>query len=148
MDITAYLTTNRCFMKLHEHLIKEIAESFEMTLMEANIVSFLYNNPGKDTAADIVELRMFSKGHVSTAVEKLIQRGYLVRREDRTDRRRIHLSLLPAAEAMTERISQAQVELLKEIFGGLSEEEWELYERVNEKVMERTLELTGRRKLK
>ena len=41
--------------------------------MEADIISFLKNNPGKDTAADIVELRMLSKGAVSKTVEALIQ---------------------------------------------------------------------------
>ncbi len=148
MDITSYLTMNRCFMKLHNHFMKEIAGEFQMTLMEATVVSFLYNNPGKDTAADMVELRMFSKSHVSAAVEGLMQKGYLKRREDREDRRRIHLILQPAAKPMTERIRQAQLEWSREIFGALSEEEWELYEKINEKVMERTLELTGRRKLK
>ena len=57
---------------------------------------FLYNNPGKDTAADITELRMLSKGNVSQAVESLIQKGSA---KDgpltRLDRRKIHLSLLP-----------------------------------------------------
>ena len=31
-------------------------------LVEAQVVSFLHNNPTKDTAGDIVELRMLSKG--------------------------------------------------------------------------------------
>lgn len=53
---------------------------YRLTLIEATIISFLQNNPGKDTAADIVELRMLSKGNVSQAVESLMQKA-LLRRE-------------------------------------------------------------------
>ena len=42
-----------------------------LTITEGKVISFLYNNPGKDTAADITELRMLSKGNVSQAVESI-----------------------------------------------------------------------------
>ena len=44
--------------------------------------------------ADIVERRMLPKGNVSAGVETLVQKGLLMRRQDQTDRRKIHLSLL------------------------------------------------------
>ena len=49
-------------------------------MMEATIITFLRNNPNVDTAADIAELRMLSKGQVSQAVESLVRKG-LVRRQ-------------------------------------------------------------------
>lgn len=91
-------------------------------MIEANIISFLYNNPGKDTAGDIVELRMLSKGNVSTAVEALIQKHLIEREQDKTDRRRIHLYLLPAAEPITNRISEIREQFSEEILFGFSEE--------------------------
>ena len=45
--------------------------------MEIKIISFLYNNPEKDTAADIAELRMLPKRNISKAVESLIKKGFL-----------------------------------------------------------------------
>ena len=42
-------------------MLKEICGAYHLTMIEANIISFLYNNPGKDTAGDIVELRMLSR---------------------------------------------------------------------------------------
>lgn len=60
------------------------------------------NNPGLDTARDIVELRMLPKSNVSVAVESLIQRGLLCRRRDTADRRRIHLSLTNSAAPLLE----------------------------------------------
>lgn len=60
---TDFLTNIRRIIKLHESMLKGICETYRLSLIEATIISFLYNNPGKDTAADIVELRMLSKGN-------------------------------------------------------------------------------------
>ncbi|MFR7474609.1 MAG: MarR family transcriptional regulator, partial [Christensenellales bacterium] len=49
-----------------------------------------------------VELRLLPKSNVSVAVESLIQRGLLCRRQDTTDRRRIHLSLTNSAPPLLE----------------------------------------------
>ena len=62
---TDFLMYFRRIIKLHESMLKEICETYQLTMIEANIISFLYNNPGRDTARDIVELRMLSKGNVS-----------------------------------------------------------------------------------
>lgn len=85
-------------------MLKEICRRHKLTLIETTIISFLYNNPGRDTAADIVELRMLSKGNVSQAVELLIQKSLLKRIPDENDRRRIHLELLPDAIPITNEI--------------------------------------------
>ena len=98
---TDFLTNIRRIIKLHESMLKGICETYRLSLIEATIISFLYNNPGKDTAADIVELRMLSKGNVSQAVESLMQKSLLQRRQDTEDRRKIHLSLTQAAQPIT-----------------------------------------------
>ena len=58
-------------------MLKRVCTEHDLTLVEADIISFLQNNPEKDTAADIVELRMLSKGAVSKGVEALIQKSLL-----------------------------------------------------------------------
>ncbi len=97
MNSTHFLVQFRQLNKLYECMLKEICRRHKLTLIETTIISFLYNNPGRDTAADIVELRMLSKGNVSQAVELLIQKSLLKRIPDENDRRRIHLELLPDA---------------------------------------------------
>ena len=64
---TEFLMNIRSIIKLHESMLREICGEYQLALIEATIISFLHNNPGKDTAADIVELRMLSKGNVSQA---------------------------------------------------------------------------------
>ncbi len=136
--ITDFLTHIRLAMKLQEQLLKNICEKWQLTITEGKVISFLYNNPDKDTAADITELRMLSKGNVSQAVESLIQKGLLQRTADQADRRKIHLSLLPAASEITSAVSLMQQQLYKQIFNGLSEEELLSYERINCLIMENT----------
>lgn len=61
-------------LKIDEDLMKSVCEMYDLTLIEAKILVFLKNNPSCDTAADIVEYRMLSKGNVSQAVDSLIRK--------------------------------------------------------------------------
>lgn len=148
MNTTDYLVNIRRTMKLHESMLKEICEKHQLSLIEANIISFLYNNPGKDTAGDIVELRMLSKGNVSGAVESLIQKSLLQRKPDLEDRRKIHLLLLPKAKSITDEVEACKKQFQKEIFFGMSEEEKKQFEELNRRVMENTKNAMKRRENK
>ena len=70
MNPTDYLMNIQLTTKLHESLLKKICVKYNLSLIEGKILCFLHNNPTKDTAADIVELRMLSKGNVSSAIDK------------------------------------------------------------------------------
>lgn len=143
--ITDYLVNNRRAMKLHENMLKDICEQYGLTLTEAIIISFLHNNPKKDTAADIVELRMLSKGVVSQSVESLIQRSLLQREQDAMDRRKIHLTLMPSAQTITESIEQIQKKFHEEIFAGFSEEDQALFSQFHNRISENVKAAMNRR---
>ena len=117
---TDFLTNTRRIIKLYESMLRSICEKYRLTLLEATILSFLHNNPGVDTAADITELRMLSKGNVSQAVESLIQKGLLLREQDGADRRRIHLHPTTAAAAITVSLEEGRRQFQAEVFCGLS----------------------------
>lgn len=132
---TSYLITIRQIIKLHEHMLKVVCENYQLTLIEAKVISFLYNNPEKDTAADIVELRMLAKGNVSQAVESLIQKSLLQRKQDAKDRRKMHLSLLPQASPITKAMDAVWRDFHSEIFFGLTQPQREQFEKINEQIM-------------
>ena len=146
-NTTNFLTNFRRTIKLYDTMLKEICGAYHLTMIEANIISFLYNNPGKDSAGDIVELRMLSKGNVSTAVEALIQKHLIEREQDKTDRRRIHLYLLPAAEPITNRISEIREQFSEEILFGFSEDERKQVEVLNDRLWENTRNAMNRREI-
>lgn len=142
---TDFLMSIRWIIKLHESMLKEICQEYQLTLVEATIISFLHNNPGKDTAADIVEFRMLSKGSVSQAVENLIQKSILQRKQDTVDRRKIHLSLTKTASPITESMETVWNKFHKEIFSGLSQEDQKLFERVNKQIIQNAKVAMARR---
>ena len=117
----------RSLFRLYDKMLKRVCIEHDLTLVEADIISFLRNNPEKDTAADIVELRMLSKGAVSKGVEALIQKSLLERIPDMEDRRKIHLKLRPLAEPVTESIDKVREEFLETVLEGFTKEELETY---------------------
>ena len=116
----------RSLFRLYDKLLKKVCTEHNLTVIEADIISFLQNNPGKDTAADIVELRMLSKGAVSKGVDSLIQKSLLERVPDTEDRRKIHLRLMPQAGPVTETVDEVRDEFLETVLDGFTKEELEI----------------------
>lgn len=119
-------------------MLKKICVKYDLSLIEANIISFLYNNPGKDTAGDIVELRMLSKGNVSQGVELLAGKGFLLRSQDKEDRRKVHLRLSDAVQPVTEELKLEKQKFQEVLFDGFTEEDRKMLEELNRRVMENT----------
>lgn len=134
----------RRMIKLHESMLKEICAEYGLTLTEASVISFLHNNPSRDTAADIVELRMLQKSNVSQAVETLFQKGLLDRKQDERDRRKVHLALTKRADAIVADVDRISESYRRELFRGLTEEEQDAFFRVNEKIGDNITRAMGR----
>ena len=135
---TELLMGFRSLLRLYDKMLKKVCREHDLSVIEADVVSFLQNNPGKDTAVDIVELRMLSKGAVSKAVESLIQKSLLERIPDREDRRRIHLKLKPEAADLTESIEDVRREFVDTVLEGFTKEELETYNRFFKRLFKNT----------
>lgn len=129
---TDYLADIRRIIKLQESMLKEyVCQEYGLALPEATVISFLHNNPGKDTAADIVEYRMLQKSNVSQAVDALVKKRLLVRKQDGEDRRKIHLSLTEAAEPIVRAVERMREEFHQEVFAGIPEYDRILFAKIN-----------------
>lgn len=126
----------RCMTKLYEQYLESIRGKYGLSQIEIAIIGFLYNNPGKDTAAEIVELRRLPKGNVSQGVELLVKKGLVKRNADKSDRRKIHLSLEKPAIPICNEIEKVNENFKNQMFAGLSREEKEMYEKINRQLME------------
>ena len=111
----------RGMLKLYEKMLKNVCTAHDLAVTEADILGFLKNNPDKDTAADIAELKMLSKGAVSKSVDSLIGKGLLQRCPDKQDRRKIHLKITPEADPVISDIIKVQEEFRKSRFDGFTE---------------------------
>lgn len=132
---TEFWTGMRSMIRLYEDMMKEVCKKYRMSRVEVDIIAFLKNHPNKDTAADIVELRMLSKAAVSKGVGALIQKSLLERNPDTKDRRKIHLKLTQEAEPVMLDIQKTQENYGDFLFNGFSEEEYEEYLRLKERML-------------
>lgn len=85
------------FKRLYDQTMEPIAQRWDLTRMELDILLFLANAPAYDTAADIVERRRLTKSHVSVSIHSLVRRGWLERSYLPGNRKSAHLRLLPAS---------------------------------------------------
>ena len=85
------LDLRQALMRAYDHCLTPVQEASGLNRTELDVLLFLANNPAYDTAADMVRRRGLSKSHVSTTVERLVQRGLLTRSADQADRRTVHL---------------------------------------------------------
>lgn len=137
----------RKIIKLYNQMLETICQGYQLSKTEVSIINFLQHNPQKDTAADIVEMHMIAKSQVSSAVELLIQKGLLQREQDTIDRRRIHLSLLPAASPVTEAIHAVRCQFKDVMLDGFTPDECELYEEFNSRLLENVQTALDRKEL-
>lgn len=109
--------------RFYDQCLQPVCRRHGLTRMELDILIFLANNPGFDTATDIVERRRLTKSHVSASVKTLESRGYLERKLRGENRKTIHLSLLPAAEMIAAEGREGQRAFFTSAFSGFTAEE-------------------------
>ncbi|MGI6199560.1 MAG: MarR family winged helix-turn-helix transcriptional regulator [Christensenellales bacterium] len=138
------LSIRRTF-KLYGQCLEGVRQAYGLTQMEMTIISFLHNNPGKDTVGEIAEVRMLPKGNVSQGVDSLMRKRLLARADDPDDRRKRHLLLRPEALPIVEQIEQANENFAKKCYAGFSPEELALYEQFTDRLMQNTIRELERR---
>lgn len=110
--------------------------AFDLTMMEIGIILFLAESPACDTCRDIADNLLLAKSNVSTAVEHLVQKGFVAREPDQLDRRKVHLTLLPAAHNLVQQGQTARETLLAELMAGFTPEEIGQMQRLEQKLLE------------
>lgn len=107
-----------------------IGEQYGLSRMEIDVLLFLYNNPGHDTASDLVELRSIARPYVSMAVESLTRKHCLNQLPDSSDRRIVHLQIRPEAMDAVRDTRKRQDTFLPLLFSGVPEDDRQAMDRV------------------
>ena len=117
----------RVITRFYDTQRRAVCRKLSISQMEFDILVFLHNNPGRDTARDIVALRGLPKSNVSQAVEVLMGKGLLARSQDAEDRRRVHLNLTEAAEQLMPQLLEAQQTFWEQAFRDFSPRDAECF---------------------
>ncbi|MBO5758308.1 MAG: winged helix DNA-binding protein [Clostridia bacterium] len=111
--------------------ITPVCKEYHLSGTEMTVLLFLYNNPEKNTATDIIKFSRMAKANISKAVEHMIRRDLLVRTRDAQDRRVVHLCLTETALCMMPDLLGAAEQYLRGIFADFSPEEMHTFSEFN-----------------
>ena len=121
---------------LYEKLCRSAREKHGLSQTELDVLGFLGNNPGMDTARDVTQYRRIPKANVSQAVESLSRSGMLVSRRDENDRRLVRLELTANGREALGNIRAAQRAYERTLTEGFTDEDRKSYRMLGERVAE------------
>ena len=107
---------------------KRIMSKFSLSAAETDIIMFLANNPGYDTAADISKVRRILKSQVSVSVKSLCEKGLLTGTYKDGNKKSVHLSLTYG--------KKEQSDFAAVLFDGFTDEEIAAFERYHIKILD------------
>ena len=115
------------FIEAYHKILQPICKSSGLPPMAVDILIFIANNPGQNTANDICKCRGLKSGIVSVHIERLVSEGLLERREVPGDRRKIRLVCTDKASGIITKGRRLQKQFAKRIAEGISEEDLKVF---------------------
>ena len=104
---------------------KKVMVRYDLSAAEVDVLQF-------DLAVDIVRVRKMQKSHVSLAVNKLCEKGYIQKETDAADRKKVHLKLEESASEIIRFGQDCQRAFGESLFSGISREDREEFLRLCE----------------
>jgi len=123
IQTTRLLQFSKQFKKFYAYQFAPLLEKSGLSMREMDVLLFLANNHGYDTARDISEFRGLAKSQVSQAVDLLAAEGLLHRTSDFADRRIIHLSITKDGAPLAKEAQAVQEQCGERLLAGLTEDQ-------------------------
>lgn len=122
------------FRRLYEKLILNVMGEYGLKKIDVEILYFLYCSGNHNTSKDIMNLDMFTKGHISQSVDRMEKLELIKSVQDGNDRRCTHLVLTDNADAIIERILVLRKNIKEVIFKDVTDEEKEFLLMLSKKI--------------
>ena len=121
-----FYTYAKRFEEAYTTVMRPLTVELKMAQPAVDILLFLANNPGMDTARDICTYRHLKPSIVSFHVDNLVQQGYLERQDIPEDRRKCRLVCTDKAAPVIRRGRAVQETFSRQLTEGLTPEELEM----------------------
>ena len=105
----------------YESMCKPLCHELKLPQTAFDILMFLANNPEFKTARDIVEVRKLKANLVSVNIDKLVNEGYLIRKNVEGDRRKVQLLCTDKAQPIISRGKQLQEHFVEQLFADIDD---------------------------
>ena len=127
--------------RAYERMCQPLCNQIGLPRTAFDILMFLGNHPTLNAAKDIVEIRGLKANHVSINVERLVNDGYLQRKEDTKDRRRMILLCTDKAGPILAEGREMQRLFYEKLSKGISHESLESFKATMMKIIDNTEEI-------
>ena len=107
----------------YEKVMQPLCKKLDMPQTALDVLMFLANNPGFDTAGDICKYRNIKAALVSFHVEKLVEAGFIERRAVEGDRRKCRLVCTEKAEPVIKEGRELQKKFAHKLIEGFSDDD-------------------------
>lgn len=119
---TEFLSCIMLHKKAYRSALLPVCNKYGLSQIEADILLFLKNNPQYNTATDIAAVRGLAKPNISTALERLRQRGFLTVEKDPLSRRTNRITLLEEGLLPAGELTVCQTDYFSGMLEGISDD--------------------------
>lgn len=128
------------FERFYEMTCEHICKQNQITPTGLQIIYFLGHHPDKNTAKEICQYRCIKNSIVSMTIDKLVRGGYLIRNNDRKDRRIQRLQITEKAQPIVVQGDELVQDIKEAVLKGFTNEEketlFEMLERIHHALQE------------
>lgn len=124
------------FRKLMERELQPVCISSDLQKIDLMILYYLSKSGEHDTSSDMMDLKMFTRGHISQALTRLENHGYIDMKTDSKDHRCTHNSITNKGNQLVKEIEKHYKNIHNIIFKDISSEEKKVLMKVANKINE------------
>lgn len=129
------------YKRINERKLEEVLHKYGLRRIDVEILVFLKNGKNKDTAKDIAETGMFTKGHISQSIKHMRELGFVDVIQDKNDLRVQHIIPRKKAKKVLDELIIIKSDIEERVFAGINDEERAFMQTIMEKIYENISEI-------
>lgn len=122
------------FRKYSDSKFSLLRKHYGMKRAEFEVIYYLSICREEDSLVNISEFLNANKGHISSTVYGLIEKGYISSAQDKNDRRYMHFTLTDKGREAAADIEKVWKDIKNELYCGLTDEEIDSFKKAFRKI--------------
>lgn len=124
------------FKKLLEKTMADVKNRTNLNRLELEVIYLLFHYEEITTLTDICQYTQMNKGHISTTLDNLVKKGYVICKRDEKDRRYVKYELTDVSEQIRMEIENLWSDLMLKVVSGIDKDSLEVFAQVAKQINE------------
>lgn len=124
------------FKRVLDNYLETVKKHYSLKKVDMEVLLYLSECGDKNTPTDTYKYLGLNRGHVSQAIDALIEKGYIQPVADLSDRRIMHYIVTESALEVRTKIAALKKDFEEKVFAGISQNEINEYKRISLKILE------------